>query len=106
MPRMRGDDPRRRPGLQALRRASSRAPSPGTSLMRVGVAAGFIVVALTGCGASATTVTVRQTAAPARKLTVVHKTTPKRTPLERVCTKHVTVNVHASCGFAENVLSA
>ena len=75
--------------------------------MRVGVAAGFaIVVALAGCGTSATTVTVRTPVPAARKLAAVRKTTPKRTPVERVCTKHVTVNVHASCGFAKNVLSA
>jgi len=75
--------------------------------MRVGVAAGFaIVVALAGCGASATTVTVRTPVPTARKLATVRKTTPKRTPVERVCTRHVTVNVHASCGFAKNVLSA
>ena len=61
--------------------------------MRVGVAAGFaIVVALAGCGTSATTVTVRTPVPAARKLAAVRKTTPKRTPVERVCTKHVTVN--------------
>jgi hypothetical protein len=66
----------------------------------------LVVVALAGCGSSATIVTTRQPAVPSRKSAAIHKTELRRTPTELVCTKHVTVNTHASCGFAENVLSA